>query len=110
MQEFKYFKDQTENGHSQSKNSIVSIRRCSSSSSSSAANPLEDKGRKVDMIASQSYQNTRINLYLHEDHKPGEIRIEPHIQVLRRLTPPSRLILCLGKKRCTREQPVVLAL
>ena len=53
---------------------------CSSSSSSGAERPAK-KGRKVEMTASQSYQNKKINPYLHEDHNPGEIRIESHVQV-----------------------------
>jgi len=54
---------------------------CSSYSSSSGAERPAKKGRKVEMTASQPYQNKKINPYLHEDHNPGEIRIESHVQV-----------------------------
>jgi hypothetical protein len=46
----------------------------SSSSSSRAESPPVKKGRKVEIPASQPYQNTKINSYLHENHNPGEIR------------------------------------
>jgi len=55
--------------------------RCSSSSSSGVESPSAKKGRKIEMPASQSYQNTKINSYLHEDHNPGEIRTESHARI-----------------------------
>lgn len=81
------------------------------SSSSGAGSPPAKKGRKVEMTASQSYQNTKINPYLHEDHNPGGDKDWiSYPSLTRRLTPPARLILRPGKKRHTGEQPVVLTL
>ena len=54
---------------------------CYSSSSSGAESPPTKKGRKVEMPASQSYQNTKINSYLYEDYNPGEIRTESHFRI-----------------------------
>jgi hypothetical protein len=73
---FENFKDQIEKWSFPVQNNTVSNMH--SSSSSDAANLPTKKGKKL-KCEHPSPTNTKINPCLHEDHNPGEIRIESRI-------------------------------
>jgi hypothetical protein len=72
MQEFRNFKDQIGNNHFQPQNSTVSIRRCSSSSSSKHRTPTCKEGNEsVKHQHPSPIKTQQSNLYLHDNHNPA---------------------------------------
>jgi hypothetical protein len=72
MQGFKNFKDQIGNSHFQPQNSVVSIRRCSSSSYSKHRTPTCKEGKEsVKHQHPSPIKTQKSNLYLHGNHNPA---------------------------------------